>query len=545
MALSTHDIGGNGRRFRDGQSRCDLTARIGRTAALCLLGAFAAAGCADDAVSLAEGRHTLVRLVREGGDRAYLLSIRDPQPDGGILQITPLDRPDAHCEVGWVGGELSVVAQTRGGNDPGDDVIDIHDGAAVQVITWGRDAGVRVGDLMHIDMQCQRRDPSLTDVVDLLQMDGGAWLATTATGELWRLVPEAGERQLLATNVVALEAGLRSGRTDDFTMVWTIEGGEVVAREATGDVLQRFGEGATDLTAVTSTAYFTNHDGVHKQSGLEPAPVLIEAGGCRPAPATGLVYSLAPCEERRLVARDPGTGEQWAFGDDVSLPLVVGPGFDGRPLAVFATGPERDDLAHLWGRALTARIQPPLETVWFAASPDEQHMVGHDISYIAMAALRREGIEWAVLHEPVPNQGTLLRWSASEGARELADGVAWLRGSWIVHQFDGSVGELARFEDGGPTLEVKAAGVLPESVRFVHFPGMHLAYLRDADPDTGSGTLEVQALVPHTAPPKHVRDNVRQFLGLSAPQPGFVLAVVADDGSEQVIFQHGHPRTSN
>jgi hypothetical protein len=477
-----------------------------------------------------------VGVVHQDERPAHVLSIRDPQPEGGVLQITPVDRPHESCDVGWVEGDISVAS--------------LFEGTIIRIFEWREDAGTRVGHLQHVDTRCQRAGPSLADVVDWLSVGDGSWLARTAEQELWRVTPEDDESQLVAGDVTALIEGV-----DFFSLatVFTVEGGQVVERRVTGEELQRFGQDATELHFSDGTVLFTTPEGIFGgEVSLDPEvepvePVLMDPGGCRPGHlAYGYLFSLSPCETRTLVARHVSTGEQRVFGSDVTH-LVSASAWRGELGALFATGP---DLAQHTGPlmgGLDGRIRPPLGSLWVAPSTEEPGRIADQVSRVRLRLDPfLEELSWFLLHDADEVQGTLSLWSPSRGRQEVAHGVAWwndvghwLEDGWVVHQYDGGLGELAFVDLDAMSPESMAPGVLPGSVRLLGF-GMQasLGYLRDADPTAGTGTLEIRPQEPDGVP-ERIREGVREFLRAEGPRPGLVLAVVEEDGTEQVLFQGG------
>jgi hypothetical protein len=511
------------------------TAQFGTGAAalvLWLAAVLSLMGCREGVGVLAQGRHDLVQLVREVDDRVYLVSIRDPGPRGGTLQIIPLDRPNEPCDAGWVSGPVTVQGVAYEPTAYLDDAITIGDGHPVQVSVARVRSNPRARDIWYVDMECRRNGLALEGVVEMASAGNGNLFARTEAHELWHLNPLVDEQRLLAARVTMLEPRAYFGS------VWSIEDGQVVERTRSGGEFRRFGTEVTEMVFELGDdggTYFTDPDGVHWMAEGGTEPTMVEPGGCRPALAGGrILYSNAPCEERGLVARDLVTGEQWTFALNDATLLMVQRALtrDGPPGALYATGhvPERDA-----GEDLPGAIRNiGLDAVWYAAAPGEELFVANDVRQITLVALGEQGAEWLVIHDGEDERGIVSLWSPGRGTRRLSGGGAWYLLGWLLHRLDDGVGALAQFDSTELSLQTVAAGVPLGVPRLLNYPFGGLGYLRDFDTASGAGILEVRLRWPDRVMRLHER--VRQFMTLHGPQSGLLLAALGDDGSDVVFF---------
>jgi hypothetical protein len=454
---------------------------------------------------VAEGHHELHLWNLWLEDEPLLVTRRLVEGADARLHLLPLAELSAACEAAVASDRLFLQPVTQ---------VLRGDGGRFQMerdsLIWFRDLGAPTRTMGVLDLGCQWREPFLEDVatsVDMVQVspdhariDGHIRFARTAAGELWRLDAYAGTAESIATDVARVQS--RPHIPPEAPKgVLTVEAGEIVLRSLQGNEEARYGSSVSRVTYGKwndGQHVFADSEGVHyvEQEGADP--VLVEAGGCNPSLWEPYVFLHSPCDERRLVVHDLSQGSRYEYMSGVRGVLSFAQAdAEGPPQVVVATGQ---------GQALDVSFplpSAPYEAVWWAQTPDDVVLVAEGVvSVSSIAALPFEEQPPTDLTLVLVDEGdtrALARFSAEEGLEVVRGGLPGLIGTDIAYtRLEGDLADIARLDPATGELQPLASDVPVgrDPWRNTFFLPTHddvpLVYIRDADPETLAGTLEVR-----------------------------------------------------
>jgi hypothetical protein len=468
-------------------------------------------GCGGDAEDegqrqVAEGHHELSPQTLWRDDHPVLISRHLVEGQEPRLHLMPLADPGAACEADraperpWLLSVSQEVVQRGSG---------FFAGATSDAPVWVTEAGIGPRPLRLLEPGCHWANVSLDDVASWAFMfevteEGDTHrhvlFARTVTGELWRLDASAGEAERIATGVTHLERRFQSSEAPPGVL--TVEGGEIVLRSAQGHEEARYGTSVTSVSSGFGSGQqhvFADAEGVHFMEEEQANPILVEADACLPSLRYPLLFALSPCDERRLVVHDLSRDERHEYMDDVSGVLSFGrPDPELPPEVILATG------AQAAASGLLTPLAGPHEAVWLARSPDETILVAEGATLLSpmFPYPVSESVQTDLL---LALQGadtwTVARFSVEEGLEVVREGLEDVRRSMgATHVYtsrDENLVDVARLDPDSGDLEPVLTGVpaVPSpriSQHSVLGERASLVYIRDADPETLAGTLEVR-----------------------------------------------------
>jgi hypothetical protein len=354
----------------------------------------------------------------------------------------------------------------------------------------------------------------------------------------------------------------QTARTDD--KIWSIEGGELVARDFTFKVLKRFGSDVKEFdftTDAVSRVAFVDGTDLFVVTDKFEAPKKIDSDVCSvvfPSGWRGLGISyFSPCAARQLVlygsahSSDKGPGESDAKD-------VLGEGVLGDPLIGFS-----GDAAFAF---FVSKADPSAPNALFGGTIGEtpEHIADEPETNRAKTPLvSRVGEQWEVKVDVQGGVGRLIRWKPGGPVRELARGVEMRDDPLAIVNYDGKTGDLVRIDaagvsrvlargipkggivsaddglaavsdsdglqgtlivapPGGSAFEKVAAGVRIDNFHFIQ--NLHgVGYLQDFDGTSGTGLLGVRVIATGDTFELGVRASEWDEVGL--PEPGVMYVV--------------------
>lgn len=337
-------------------------------------------------------------------------------------------------------------------------------------------------------------------------------LFLTDDGVLTLADPWAEEQRAIARNV----AGHGDVRTSE-TVLWVLDGGEVVRFDHEGNELSRRGSGITEFTRLGDQDDFmyTNDKGtftVRRGKTVQVGP----KGSCRPQSIDsfkpGAVSFFAPCDSRRLVVVHEASGKQYEYESAVSQTIV-------QQAALYFTTVTGQKTS-LW----LVRSGDPAKSIRLKElnpfSVDGLYTISPELIAVLASSRDRARSVWAIDTTDPAAPLTVLK-----------DGVV------STYPFDG--GQYVRFESGDITLydsnfskELFRVWSPPEAP---HPPDMvfggkasALAYLSEFDLERKLGRLELQLI---NGTHFTLDRDVREFKQVWWPERGLVYSQGGDKPS--------------
>lgn len=396
--------------------------------------------------------------------------------------------------------------------------------------------------------------------------DPPGYLALTGGSDLLFLEPWVPKQTTIATDA--------HGTQILPDKIWSIEGGNLVARTHAFDVLARFGTNVTEFATTTETvartafvdggALFVVTDDFKTVTQIEPDACKVGfPSGFR---GRGLSY-YAPCASERLVLygspllSDPGPGQsdqKFPLSDSATgNPQIAFSGDQGFVFFVSNSDPNATN-GTLWGGAIGSTLES------IAAGPQ---LDGRRAPIIQL-----EGTSWRMLVEVTARVGRLIQWNPGATPNTIAESVAEEDDPLAIVNYDGKVGDLAILDSvgisaivakgvprGGIDVEPRGIAAITEfdgtsgtllaspadASRFdavapqVSLKGFGViqslaavAYLHDYDPRSRSGMLGVRVIESGDTFDTGVRAS--EWVEVGWPQPG--LLYVVPNGNHQGIW---------
>lgn len=397
---------------------------------------------------LVKGVYRGVAFDGNNADGAHLVALsRDSE-----LAVIPYSNLEGGCHIANV--VRHRTAMTRGDEAPAGD-------AVIPVIIQGEND--TPDSLRFYNFSCQPRDVAVKGaglpLTTSFSRQQGA-VVETAEGELWFVDPWQEEKRRVAAPSAAISGNNRAlferGRSG--TWMWTLESGQVVARDSRFEEVYRVGEGITSVTYHSSDAvYLALQDSqrslylVNVSKDEAPEPIAEEACGLRfhsGSRGPELLY-YAPCSQRDLKSYQLKEQKETELLEAVANYRVLGDVESGPVLMYLplsekvSAGSEVGDLYGKWGD------QDPL-------------LLGERgnlrLSWISSSGRRRVVVDWE------DDAGTLKYAAADDKKlRSLAERVVYVSSLGVIADFDSGAGNLYRLD--GDRLELVYEQVSASGIR--------------------------------------------------------------------------------
>jgi hypothetical protein len=186
------------------------------------------------------------------------------------------------------------------------------------------------------------------------------FIVSTSAGELQFVNPWEGELELITDSLAPISRGglaLFAAGASKQQWLWTLEGGEIVARDADFRVRGRVGENVEEVQHVSDSSgpllIYRQQDGAAYRVPVTDlsSPELIESDACELAPSQGTngleLFYYSPCEPPRdLVLQELETGNRRILAEGVANYKFVEHRSDG-PIFLYLAG---DTGTSMWAR---------------------------------------------------------------------------------------------------------------------------------------------------------------------------------------------------
>lgn len=383
------------------------------------------------------------------------------------------------------------------------------------------------------------------------------FIAQTSEGELHFVSPWTGKKQRIASDATPIfrtDLALFA-QGDGAQWMWTIEKGEIVARDQNFDVVGRVGVGVDAVqhtvgNAGAMLAYHQSNDEIYTvlASSLS-SPKRIQTDACRMSLGAGgtgpRVMYYSPCAAQDLTMTTLDDDEVTVLAEGISGYNVVGERSDGPVLMYIENEDKNPTIGTLYARF---GLKAPVE-------------IG-ERGNIGLTRLSAEGDIRAVL-DWGENGGSLQLGTAGEKLDEVATGVVYVSsfgviGDWdgltgtlygwgdddtlsrvtrnvatrglqydsntkralVLVDYDGHQGELTLIRDG--EAKPMSKNVRPDSYQFtVQLPTVTV--LSDLDEETGTATLKLREL--DTEDESIVSEGVSEVVEVSWPKSGLLYSI--------------------
>lgn len=401
---------------------------------------------------LVEGVYRGVGFDGNSADGAHLVALSDDSR----LAVVPYSNAEGGCYIENVVRYRS--AMSRGDDSPAGD-------AVIPVVVRGE--GDEPNALRFYNFACEPRDVTVEasglPLTTSFARQQGA-VVETGSGELWFVDPWQQEKRRVAHPDRAISGNNRAlfERGPSGTWMWTLESGEVVARDSRFDEVYRVGEDVSSvmhhsggdiylaLLDSQETLYLVN---VSKDE--EPKPIAEEACSVRfhsGGRGAELLY-YSPCSRRDLKSYNVKDEQEVGLLEAVANYRLMGDIESGPVLMYIPLSDEvqaRSDIGELYGK-------------WGDNDPLLLGERGNlRLSWVSTSGRRRVVVNWK------DDAGTLKYAPADGKLRTLAERVVYVSSMGIIADFDGHNGNLYRLD--GDQLEliyeqVSASGILTDRDR--------------------------------------------------------------------------------
>jgi hypothetical protein len=343
--------------------------------------------------------------------------------------------------------------------------------------------------LLHLTtLDCKETLPPIADRSYPFDatFDPPGYLTLDASGELAFLEPWNGKKRVVADQV--------RGTRNSQDRIWSIEGGELVARDLSLKVFARYGKNVIEFDTVgdspTRAVYLEGtcaagaspcEGDVFLVADAPGAAKKIDSNACNvlfPARWAGHGVSYrSPCADRRLVVYG---ATKASAGDQSQSRFVVGDAVLGSPDVDFM-----HDTAYVFyakaddpksgGTLMGGVLGEPLETI--GDRPTRNSSQGAPI-------VDKSGSSWraTIEFDSQKNAGRLITWKPGAELTEVATGITQITGPVAIVDYDGSVGNLVQLSGG--TISPPLARRVPRQRILSSSAG--IALIADYDGDRGT-----------------------------------------------------------
>ncbi|MFW6049635.1 MAG: hypothetical protein ACODAU_00595 [Myxococcota bacterium] len=451
-----------------------------------------------------------------------IITLRDAADSAGPLEIHGLNEETGEFELLCAGGDATDASRVRLPREPGEEPTATDERLLVEHSDCGRPPTCPQRELFLLDLECGAVGAPIEDAVTHAVASSGTIYTLDLGGDLHRWDAETGDSEVIATGVGAL-------RFDGRETFWSVQDGELIRRDLSGEVTGRAGNGVRTywLRTGTGEVAFADETGVHVWEEGTEMPWLAEAGACRPVYVHDALTMYSPCQAGALVVLDRERGDRFEVSDGVGAVPHAQWNDDVRQVA-YAIDPE----------APVGSSGPVAPRPWkdvYVFEPGEGSTFLASQAYIVRHLSQgRIGI----VHDAMDDVGALSVWTGGSSLVPVATDVAEVSTGLPVYaalaEFDGSTGTLLAVDRDDFAVTPIATGV-PRKAFLVGRPGPEMVYLRDVDPELGAGTLETFALAEGAARTVDVRVTPG-FVRVAQPAPGGVVYAVYDGQRSDVRF---------
>lgn len=459
-----------------------------------------------------------------------VITLRNATDRAGTLEIHALDpetdRFERLCSAGMATNasllpSLPAAPAGDGGTNDGGTASEQRR-LLVERSDCGRPPTCPPREVSMIDLDCHRVGAPIANAVSWFPTPLGTTYVLRQGGDLLAWDERTGQSHVIATGVGSL-------RFDGMHTFWTVQNGEVIRRDLTGQVTGRASDAARALwlRPGTDEVAYDDAEGVHIWAATDPSPELVQAGACRPQYVFDALMFYSPCDTGSLTIADRGSGDRYTIADHVGgvveaqwndqyrhATYVVDPSAPVGPEGPVATRPWRD--------------------AWVFEPPDTRIHLASDVLAVRYLGKGRVG----VIGNAHGEVGTLSIWTGGASSIEVAQGVVEMKTGQAVHavlaDFDGKQGRLLAVDAQTFSATDVSTGV-PRQGYLVSATPPELVFVRDVDPILGTGTLE--AYSSRTGEVTRLDTGVTPgFIRVSAPAPGAVIYAVFDGERSDVRF---------
>jgi hypothetical protein len=531
-----------------GQGLADLAQTIGNNPA---------EGVDGDGDQIIEGSFRNVRFDGNNADGVFVVAIEAlPDEEASTrLRLIPYLGAEGACSAG------SATTYAQAVNSPGGAETKLD--ARIPLLTRATEEEPR--KLRFSNFKCQLDDVEVEGASLPINQDFAArpgFITQTEGQELYFVSPWENEVRRIASNaaVVAREDRALFAEGQSGLWMWTIEGGEIVARDREFKEVGRLGVEVQELVHSSSgtggpmVAYKQSNGEVYVALTSDLAhPRLLTGDGCELSLRAGQsgrqLVSYSPCTAKDVVSFELETDTRQVLASAVSGYRIVGDRSDG-PVLLYVTNEDGNrSVGTLWARF-----------------GEELPLQLGELGHLGLTRLNVEGELKAVLNWGETG-GTLSLGTAGEKLTKLADNVIYWGGVGIIADWDGAAGTLYNFEKDETLTRVQrrvstrgirydgaterglvlvdfdgeqgaltlirqgeatkmSENVRPDSYQFtVQLPTVTI--LSDLDPKSGAATLKLRRL--DSEEETVVSDGVSETLEVSWPEAGFLYSVPAGE----------------
>ncbi len=499
---------------------------------------------------IAEGQFRRLRFDGTTADGAYVVAIKE----GTELVIIPFSGATEGCSAG------PARASTESMSTNEEEL-----NARIPFVTLG-DANTP-DTLRFTNFECEFDSVAIPNAGLPLRRDFGpkpGFIVQTNVGELYFVSPWKEEATLIADNLSGINRGdlaMFAQGTSNATWLWTLERGEIVARDREFEEVFRAGEDIATVAHSSSgmggpmLAIRDSERTLYTVLASAPDDVkLIAEDTCGATFNYGdhgrelLFYS--PCDDRNLRVYELETDTLRTIRDGIDDYKVSG-STDTGPLLLYMTGVHEDDedLGTLWARwgqndpikisdegnfhhsRISGGGWVRLIDNWDGTSGDlhigqlgeELHKVAEKVAYHTVAG---------IVSDFDGENGLLQRLTQSDGLEPVMSNVS-IQGirhdgqtnrTLLLHRFDGTSGQLALVE--GKEVRKMSMNVRPGSYQFTALLPM-VTLLADLDEETNTATLKLHRT--DRDEEIEVAKGVAETIEVAWPEEGLLYSAPAGD----------------
>ncbi len=462
---------------------------------------------------IAEGQYRRLRFDGTTADGAFVVAIKD----GTDLAIVPFSGATSGCSAG----------PTRTSTDS----MSIKDEKLNARIPFISEREGEPPTLRFTNFECQLDDVSIPNASLPLRRDFSrepGFIAQTTVGELYFVNPWTGEKKLIAEDLSDISRGelaMFAEGTGGATWMWTLEQGQVVARDRDFEEVFRAGEDVAYVAHSASgaggpmlalrnaeldlsTVYISNPDEVVRLAD-DACAVTFNFGDH----GRELLY-YSPCSERNLQIYELETDTLRKIRSGID-DYKIGGNTETGPLLLYMTDVHEDDedIGTLWARwgqndpiklsdegnfhhsRISSNGWVRLVDNWDGVSGDlHVGQLGEQLNKIA------EGVAYhtiaGIISDFDGNNGVLQQLSSDTGLTKILSNVS-IRGirydsqtdrTLLLHDFDGTAGQLVLVD--GTNVRKMSLNVRPSSYQFTALLPM-VTMLADLDKETNTASLKL------------------------------------------------------
>ncbi len=441
---------------------------------------------------LAPGTFTLFRPEVSNAEGSVLVGV-EVTDQGNQLAIVPFEDDQKACRAGALYGPGRPIAD-RTLSPPGGE-----SGGAEALLPFIMTNADGDPELAFTTLACKRQKLRVKhgNLPFYTQFGrAGGMLVDTTDGDVIWIDPWNNERKTVLQGADRLPTGRYAFVAEglDGPWIWSVEGGEIVARDAQFEERARVGSDIVNLAHSAQVGFSApegGHQLVYRTSdgtlGLIPVANLEESrvvaeDVCGEWFARGassaVLYYMAPCSKRTLNV----------FSLDADEPMEIATGvYTYRITGVLPDGPQ---ILYLTSASTDTGADGQIGTLWARNGSQKARKLG-DNAHIGYTSFGESGALSVLRNWKKGRGGDLVEGKLGEELELRAKNVIY-RHSWLglLADFDGTHGTLRRKQ--GDQYKAVKGHVSPRGMRLDQRTERALL-MTDIDPDTDTGTLSVLA----------------------------------------------------